>query len=72
LPKYVHGFIDRHGKPRHYLRKPGHKAIALPGLKIISRLRPYAQRLLPHRSHRPMTMFGTEAISTGIALVKAA
>src|SRR5262249_460731 len=22
----------RHGKPRHYLRKPGHKAIALPGL----------------------------------------
>src|SRR5262249_1839754 len=31
-PKYVDGFIDRHGKPRHYLRKPGHKAIALPGL----------------------------------------
>src|SRR4051812_42938494 len=32
LPKYVHGYIDRHGKPRHYLRRPGRKEVPLPGL----------------------------------------
>lgn len=33
LPDYVHGFIDRHGKPRYYLRRPGAaKQIPLPGL----------------------------------------
>lgn len=32
LPKYVHGFNDRHGKPRFYLRRPGRKRVALPGL----------------------------------------
>jgi integrase len=31
-PKYVHGFIDRHGKPRFYFRRPGLKQIPLPGL----------------------------------------
>jgi hypothetical protein len=32
LPKYVQGFIDRHGKPRFYFRRPGFKAVALSGL----------------------------------------
>jgi site-specific recombinase XerD len=32
LPRYVHGFIDRHGKARHYIRRPGFKQVALPGL----------------------------------------
>jgi integrase len=31
-PKFVHGYIDRHGKPRFYLRRDGAKNIALPGL----------------------------------------
>lgn len=31
-PKYVQGFIDRHGKPRFYFRRPGFKSVALPGL----------------------------------------
>jgi hypothetical protein len=31
-PKYVQGFIDQHGKPRFYFRRPGFKSIALPGL----------------------------------------
>jgi integrase len=31
-PKYVHGFIDRHGKPRFYFRRSGFKKVALPGL----------------------------------------
>jgi integrase len=32
LPRYVHGYLDRHGKPRHYLRRPGRKEIPLPGM----------------------------------------
>ncbi len=32
LPKFVHGFVDRHGKPRFYFRRPGFKRVALPGL----------------------------------------
>ena len=31
-PKFVHGYIDRHGKPRFYLRRAGFKQIPLPGL----------------------------------------
>lgn len=29
--KHIHAFQDRHGRLRHYLRRPGHKAIPLPG-----------------------------------------
>ncbi|HMF25574.1 MAG TPA: tyrosine-type recombinase/integrase [Pseudolabrys sp.] len=31
-PKFVQGFIDRHGKPRFYFRRPGFKRVPLPGL----------------------------------------
>ena len=31
-PKYTHGYINRHGKPCFYLRRPGHKKVRLPGL----------------------------------------
>jgi integrase len=31
-PRYTRGFVDRHGKPRFYLRRPGQKEIPLPGL----------------------------------------
>ena len=31
-PKYVHGFLDRHGKPRFYFRRAGFKGLRLPGL----------------------------------------
>jgi integrase len=31
-PKYVQGFIDRHGKPRFYFRRRGFKSVPLPGL----------------------------------------
>jgi integrase len=31
-PKYVHGYIDRHGKPRFYFRRAGCKKVPLPGL----------------------------------------
>ena len=29
-PKFVHGFIDRHGKARFYFRRPGYKRAPLP------------------------------------------
>src|SRR4029077_18615524 len=29
---YVHGFIDRHGRPRFYFRRAGFKQAPLPGL----------------------------------------
>jgi integrase len=32
LPRYVHGFVDRHGHPRFYFRRAGFKQVALPGL----------------------------------------
>lgn len=31
-PKYVQGFIDRHGKARFYFRRAGFKSVRLPGL----------------------------------------
>jgi integrase len=31
-PKFVQGFIDRHGRPRFYFRRPGFKRMPLPGL----------------------------------------
>ena len=32
LPRYVHAFVDRHGRPRFYLRRKGQPKIPLPGL----------------------------------------
>jgi integrase len=32
LPRHIHAFIDRHGKARHYFRRPGFKRVPLPGL----------------------------------------
>jgi integrase len=32
LPRFVHGFIDRHGTPRFYFRRRGFKQTPLPGL----------------------------------------
>jgi hypothetical protein len=47
-PKYTHGFIDRHGKPRFYLRRPGHKKVPLPGLPWSEPfMRAYQAALLP-------------------------
>lgn len=32
LPRYVHAFVDRHGKPRFYFRRAGFKRVPLPCL----------------------------------------
>lgn len=31
-PKYCQGFVDRHGRPRWYYRRPGFRRVPLPGL----------------------------------------
>jgi integrase len=31
-PPHTHQYTDRHGNPRFYLRRPGHKKVPLPGL----------------------------------------
>jgi hypothetical protein len=31
-PRFMHGYVDRHGKPRWYLRRRGCPNIPLPGL----------------------------------------
>jgi integrase len=31
-PRYVHGFVDRHGWPRYYFRRRGFQQVPLPGL----------------------------------------
>src|SRR5438874_1828139 len=36
LPRFVHGFIDRHGKPRFYFRRAGFEAKPLPGMPYSS------------------------------------
>src|SRR5262245_48113551 len=32
LPRYIHGFTDRHGKARFYFRRTGFKKVPLPGI----------------------------------------
>src|SRR5215813_1006484 len=32
LPRYIHGFVDKHGKARYYFRRLGFKKVALPGV----------------------------------------
>jgi hypothetical protein len=32
LPRFVHGFVDRHGKPRCYFRRPGFESKPLRGV----------------------------------------
>jgi hypothetical protein len=30
--KFVKSYVDRHGRVRHYIRRPGHKLVPLPGI----------------------------------------
>jgi hypothetical protein len=32
LPPHINGFVDRYGRARFYVRRPGHKNVRLPGL----------------------------------------
>src|SRR5687767_1977231 len=61
-PKYTHGFVDRHGKPRFYLRRPGHKQVPLPGLPWSPEfMTAYAQAL----DDQPPLPIGAKRIAAG-------
>jgi hypothetical protein len=32
LPRFVHGYVSRHGRPTYYLRRRGYRKVRLPGL----------------------------------------
>ena len=51
LPKYVHAYLDRHGKPRHYMRRPGRKEVALPGLPWSTEFMDAYQQALNNSQH---------------------
>lgn len=51
-PKFVQGFIDRHGKPRFYLRCAGFKTVPLPGL-LPEFMAAYEEALAGHRRRSP-------------------
>src|SRR4051795_7483680 len=53
-PKYVHGFIDRHGKPRFYFRRAGFKKVALPGLPWSTEFMARYQQLIA--TEKPMRL----------------
>jgi integrase len=51
LPKYVHAYLDRHGKPRHYMRRSGRKEVALPGLPWSTEFMDAYQQALNNSQH---------------------
>jgi hypothetical protein len=51
--RYVNEFIDRHGKPRYYFRRPGSRSVKLPGLPgSIEFMDAYQAALVPWHRHR--------------------
>jgi hypothetical protein len=60
LPRYVHGFVDRHGKPRFYFRRAGFDSVALPGLPYSPAfMKAYETSLAGQRSASPRVASGT-------------
>ena len=61
--QYVKGYVDRHGRARHYLRKPGCKPVALPGLPGTEEfMRAYAEGL---GEQTPRTEIGASRTTAG-------
>jgi integrase len=61
-PKFVHGFIDRHGKPRWYFRRAGFKQVRLPGLPWSPEFMSAYEALL---SERPRLEIGARRTKPG-------
>lgn len=67
LPKYVQAFVDRHGKPRHYFKRPGFRAV-LPGMPFSTEfMDAYAAAKSAWEEGRAahMTMIGAERTKPG-------
>jgi integrase len=62
--KFVKSYVDRHGRARHYLRKPGSKPVALPGLVGSDEfMRAYGEALAG--TSPPQTEIGTTRTRAG-------
>jgi hypothetical protein len=64
LPRFVNGFTDRHGKARYYFRRPGHKAVALPGLPYTTEFMD-AYKLALAGITAPRTTIGSDRLQSG-------
>jgi integrase len=62
LPKYVHGYVDRHGKARHYFRQRGRKEVPLPGLPFSTEFMDAYQAAL---NHAPPVVIGVNRTKPG-------
>jgi integrase len=69
--RYVNAFRDRHGRLRHYFRRPGCKAVALPGLPGSAEFMETYQAALAGEA--PQTQFGkTRTVAGTVDAVVAA
>jgi hypothetical protein len=59
LPRYVHGFVDRHGKARFYFRRPGFARSPLPGVPWSPEFMGAYQRAI---SQRPVLRVGSDQV----------
>lgn len=67
---YVQRFRDRHGKVRHYFRKPGHKRVALPGEPSSPQFMAAYQTALGKAEKRPVGVAQTKPGTLGELLTK--
>lgn len=66
---YVQRFKDRHGKVRHYFRKPGCKRVALPGEPMSERFLAAYHTALAKQEKRPVGAEQTKPGTVGALLV---
>lgn len=59
LPKFVQGFVDRHGRARFYFRRPGFPRIALPGLPWSSEFMAAYQEMM---AEKPVLQIGADRV----------
>jgi integrase len=58
LPKYVQAFIDRTGKPRHYIRRRGYPRTALPGVPWSPTFMAAYEEAMTQQAPMPATKIG--------------
>jgi len=64
-PRYVEAFLDRHDKPRHYLRRPGFKRMPLPGLPYSPDFMAEYYRLMGDAAEAPRITIGAKLRKAG-------
>jgi hypothetical protein len=59
MPKYTQGFVDRHGNPRFYFRRPGFARVPLPGLPWSPEFMEAYQRAM---AIKPVSQIGSDRV----------